>query len=86
MGIPIDIIHFLSRAKDSGDWDTATQGIDCSKEQILALLNDKIDSVSFSSITEDVVRFIPDNRSLSIWSPSYFKDLVEKLKLDPRTN
>jgi len=86
MGIPLNLNHFLSRAKDSGDWNTATQGIDCSKEQILALLNDKMDSVSFSSIKEDVVRFVPDNRSLSIWSPSYFKDLVEKIKLDPTTN
>ncbi len=85
-GIPLNLPHFLSRAKDSGDWDTATQGTDCSKAQILALLNDKIDSVSFSSIKEDVVRFIPDDRKLTIWSPSYFKDLVEKIKIDSTTN
>jgi predicted nucleotidyltransferase component of viral defense system len=77
-GIPLDVGHFLSRAKDTGDWEAD----EITREQIIELLKNKIDSVSFSSIKDDVVRFIKDDQSLSIWSASYFKDLVEKMKFE----
>jgi hypothetical protein len=47
---------------------------------LIELLKTKIDAVSFSSIREDIVRFIPDASTLDVWSPQYFKDLVDKLK------
>lgn len=77
-GIPLDVSHFLHRAKDTGDWqeDTITSA------QIIELLKKKIDSVSFSGIKDDVVRFIKDDEVLDIWSSSYFKDLIEKLKFE----
>lgn len=77
-GIPLDVSHFLTRAKDTHDWkdDSITN------EQITELLDTKIKSVSFSSIKEDVVRFIQNDDVLNIWSPEYFKDLVEKIKFE----
>jgi hypothetical protein len=36
--------------------------------------------VSFDSIREDIVRFIPDAKVIEIWSPKYFKDLVDQMK------
>lgn len=75
-GIPLDVNHFLTRAKDTNDW----QEDSISPDQITELLNMKIKSVSFSSIKEDVVRFIKDDDALRIWSPEYFKDLIEKIK------
>jgi predicted nucleotidyltransferase component of viral defense system len=77
-GIPLDVNHFLTRAKDTNDW----QEDDISTEQIIELLDMKIKSVSFSSIKEDVVRFIKNDDFLSIWSPEYFKDLIEKIKFE----
>jgi len=77
-GIPLDVNHFLTRAKDTNDWQE--DGI--STEQIIELLYMKIKSVSFSSIKEDVVRFIKNDDVLSIWSPEYFKDLIEKIKFE----
>ena len=77
-GIPLDVDHFLYRAKDTGDWKAEK----ISREEIIELLLDKIDSVSFSNIKEDVVRFIKDDKVLSIWSTSYFKDLVENMKFE----
>ena len=53
-----------------------------SKEQIIELLDKKIESVSFSSIKEDVVRFIKNDEALDIWSPQYFKDLISKMKFE----
>lgn len=77
-GIPLDANHFLTRAKDTKDWpdDSITN------EQIIGLLDAKIKSVSFSSIKEDVVKFIPNDAVLNIWSPEYFKDLIEKIKFE----
>lgn len=77
-GIPLDVNHFLARAKDTNDW----QEDNISKEQIMKLLESKIESVSFSSIKEDVVRFIKNDESLNIWSPEYFKDLINKMKFE----
>jgi predicted nucleotidyltransferase component of viral defense system len=77
-GIPLDLGHFLSRAKDTGHWKAE----EITREQIIELLKDKIDSVSFANIKEDVVRFIKDDSALTIWSASYFKDLVEKMKFE----
>ena len=77
-GIPLDVNHFLTRAKDTNDWQE-----DCiSADQIIELLDMKIKSVSFSSIKEDVVRFIKNDDVLSIWSPEYFKDLIENIKFE----
>ena len=77
-GIPLDVNHFLTRAKDTNDW----QEDSISTDQIVELLDMKIKSVSFSSIKEDVVRFIKNDEALSIWSPEYFKDLIEKIKFE----
>lgn len=77
-GIPLDLNHFLTRAKDTNDW----QDDSISNEQIIELLDTKIKSVSFSSIKEDVVRFIQNDDVLNIWSPEYFKDLIEKIKFE----
>jgi len=77
-GIPLDVNHFLCRAKDTGDWKNET----ITPEQISVLLKAKIDAVSFANIKEDVVRFIKDDEVLNIWSPIYFNDLVEKMTFE----
>jgi predicted nucleotidyltransferase component of viral defense system len=75
-GIPLNLAHFVIRAKDSGDWKNNT----ITEEQFMSLLTTKIDTVSFNNIREDVVRFIPDEKVIEIWSPDYFKDLTKKIK------
>ena len=77
-GIPLDVTHFLTRAKDTNNW----QDDSISNEHIIELLDTKIKSVSFSRIKEDVVRFIQNDDDLNIWSPKYFKDLIEKIKFE----
>ncbi|WP_106601674.1 nucleotidyl transferase AbiEii/AbiGii toxin family protein [Chitinophaga ginsengisoli] len=75
-GVPLDLHHFLLRAQDTGNWTEDT----ISQTQVIKLLNDKIDAVSFDGIREDIIRFIPDESILDIWSPAYFRDLIDKLK------
>lgn len=75
-GTPLNLEHFLARAIDSGDWNENT----ITPEQFMALLIERINTVSIKSIREDVVRFIRDDKQIEIWSPQYFTDLVEKIK------
>jgi len=77
-GIPLNISHFLQRAKDTGDW----QGDTITRHQILDLLKNKINTVSFKNIKDDVRRFIKDDKLLEIWSKPYFDDLIEELKFE----
>jgi predicted nucleotidyltransferase component of viral defense system len=74
--IPLNINHFLLRAKDTGDWKEKR----ITNNQINQLLKEKITTVSFDKIKEDVVRFVKDDKALQIWSPTYFNDLIKKLK------
>ena len=75
-GVSLNLNHLLTRARDSGDWKEA--GL--TKEQFMNLLHNKIDSVSFQSIRQDIVRFIHDESAVEIWSPKYFTDLIQKIK------
>lgn len=75
-GIALNKKHFLLRAIETKHWkkDQITE------EQILDLLKQKIESVSFKAVKEDVRKFIKDDGQLEIWSANYFKDLVEGMK------
>lgn len=75
-GIPLSINHFLSRATDTGDWQQSS----ITAEQVKALLQDKIKTISFERAKEDVIRFIKDDSVLDIWSAQYFLDLLERLR------
>ena len=75
-GNALNLKHFVLRAKDSGDWPNEN----ITQDELLELLNAKIDNVDFSRIKVDISRFIPDPKILDLWSPKYFHDLVEHLK------
>ncbi len=77
-GIPLNVGHFLERARDTEDWTKAT----ISEEEIRGLLREKIGSVPIDRVKEDVIRFVQDARALDIWSTRYFLDLVEKLRFE----
>lgn len=74
-GVPINLEHFSVRAIESGD---LTRPVD--ESGIRALLKQKIESLDFDRVKQDVVRFIPDPEGLDIWTTAYFLELVEKLK------
>lgn len=76
-GISLNLAHFAIRAKDSGDWQKET----CTKEDLVKLLEEKIASVNIDRIKEDIVRFIPNQDVLNIWSTKYFTDLIRHIKI-----
>ena len=76
-GIPLDLNHFVLRARDSGDWkeDTITE------KAFHDLLKQKIATVNMDRVKADIRRFIASPERLDIWSPAYFLDLVKHLKI-----
>lgn len=75
-GVPLNIPHFLNRAIETKDWNETH----ISQIEILDLLRDKIHSVSFNTVKEDVRRFIPNDERLQIWNAKYFEDLMERMR------
>jgi predicted nucleotidyltransferase component of viral defense system len=76
-GIPLNLSHFVIRAKDSGAWNRD----DITEDEFRKLLNEKIDTVKMDYVINDIRRFVKDPRVLDIWSPQYFHDLVSNLKV-----
>jgi predicted nucleotidyltransferase component of viral defense system len=77
-GVPLKLSHFLLRAIASGDWKKST----ITEEEFRDLLRQKIDSINMDRVKDDIRRFIPNQDRLKIWSPQYFHDLSEKLKIE----
>ena len=75
-GIPLRKGHFIQRAFETGD----ISSLDLNEDGVLQLLIQKIDTTSLEAVREDVVRFIPNEEKLAIWSKRYFTDLVEHIR------
>jgi hypothetical protein len=75
-GIPLHLDHLANRARDSGDRSRKNM----TRNDFMKLLHAKIEVVSFNRIREDIIRFIPDEKALDIWSARYFTDLSEKIR------
>jgi predicted nucleotidyltransferase component of viral defense system len=74
--IPLHLEHFIVRSIQSGDWKKKSM----TRKEFMQLLIDKIDNVSMNDIKEDIVRFIPDDKPLEIWSRDYFKELANRIR------
>ena len=75
-GFAMNLEHFSVRAMESGDLEKPATA-----EKIYELLTQKIESLDFNRVKEDVIRFIPEPSSLDIWSKEYFLELVKRLKI-----
>lgn len=73
--IPLHLEHLVIRSAQSGDWKKEAM----SRKEFTQLVIDKIDEVDIDHIKEDIVRFIPDDKPLDIWSRDYFKELVKRI-------
>ena len=75
--VPLRLAHLYERAKENGDWTEDA----FSRAALLELLEQRISSLDFEKVKEDIVRFIPDPEQLEIWSQTYFLQLVRKIHL-----
>ncbi len=78
-GTTLNLRHFELRARDSGNW----QGEKMTPEDLIRLLNSKIDEISIDKVVDDVIKFIPPDSAtaLHIWSKKYFHDLAKMIKI-----
>lgn len=74
--IPLHLEHFVSRSMQSGDWNKERM----TREEFTQLLIGKIDQVSMDDIKDDIVRFVPDDKPLEIWSRDYFRELARRIR------
>ena len=76
-GYELNSNHFCIRAMESNDWNKP----EISKQELILLLENKVNTLDFNKVKDDIIRFIPDSSVLEIWSASYFKDLIQKIKI-----
>ena len=77
-GNPVNLAHLAERARESGDWSEPS----LTKGQLHQLLIERIRSLDMNRVKEDVIRFIPNPQELDIWSPNYFEQLIDYLKVE----
>jgi len=77
-GVPLNLKHFIERAKDSGDLPTGN----LTQNDFRKLLTTRINPVEMERVKADAVRFILNNSKLDIWSKKYFIDLSGHLKVE----
>ena len=74
--IPLHLEHLAIRSQQSSDWKKN----EMTPDEFAQLLIKKIEQVSMDDIKDDIVRFIPDDKSLEIWSKDYFKELAKNIR------
>jgi predicted nucleotidyltransferase component of viral defense system len=79
-GVEMNLEHFYQRAIESGDWSEKS----ITKNQLLELLQSKINATKIDNVKEDVIRFIQNPNELDIWSTDYFLQLSKLLKTNSK--
>ena len=74
--VPLNFKHFHDRVLEFNEEDL-------SKELFKDRLREKIATSDINQVKEDVVRFIPDDSVLDIWSNDYFLQLADKIRFLP---
>lgn len=72
---PINFAHLEARIKQSGNPQIESLDISTLKE----LLLERIEGVDIAAAAEEVRPFLRDPRELTLWSDSFFADLVSRL-------
>ncbi len=75
-GFPLNLSHFKERAVQSGDMPKERP---ISREKLIKMVHDQIDSTDIEQAKSDVIRFMPEPDSLDIWSQKYFHDIIEHI-------
>ena len=77
-GVRLNLRHFAIRAYQSGHINT----LNLSKEDFLKLLITKITNLNIDLAKVDILPFIKDRDTLTIWSNEYFLTLLKFLKIE----
>jgi len=75
--IPMDLKHFLARAKQFGDPDGRIKD----EKSLKQSLAKRIKSVDINAVKSDVMPFLKNPQGIEIWSENYFLELVGRVFL-----
>jgi predicted nucleotidyltransferase component of viral defense system len=78
MDIPCDIKHLKERMVQSGHFQN-TEKLD--RKRLLQLLKDKFGKVDFKQAAQDVLPFIADRQSTTLWSARFFIDAAQQVRV-----
>jgi predicted nucleotidyltransferase component of viral defense system len=79
MNIPCDLQHLKARMVQSGH--LGNQDV-LDRRRLLELLNEKFGNVDFQQAARDVLPFLSDPQSISLWSEKFFREAAEKIRAD----
>lgn len=77
-GIPVNLTHLRERMKQTNHLQSDEI---LEKKELIERLHAKIDDIDWELAKSDVAMFIPDKQKLTIWSASFFHDLIAYLKV-----
>ncbi len=77
--IPLSLRYLESCMHQAGNLKLNEQ---LDRAQVLTLLKNKIQQIDWESAKADVRTFIADPERLKIWSPQFFSDIIEHLKVE----
>lgn len=77
-GIPLNLTHLQERLIQSKAIVDSEQ---FSQNQLKTMLRKRIDITNFENAKNDVLPFISDPQRVDLWSPDFFIQLLEKLKI-----
>ncbi|NGX45963.1 MAG: hypothetical protein K940chlam2_01144 [Chlamydiae bacterium] len=75
--IPVHLSHLAQRMKQSGHLPLESR---LDHENLLNLLEEKIEKINWEHAKNDVKAFLHDPRVLDIWSQQFFLELISQLK------
>jgi len=73
--IPMDLKHFLARAKQFGNPDGKIKD----EKSLKLSLAERIKSVDINAVKNDVMPFLKNPQDIEIWSKNYFLELVGRI-------
>ena len=75
--IPVNLIHLKERLIQSEYWKSKQTFL---LTDLLKMLEDKIIATDFNNAKKDILPFIKDKTSLSLWASDFFLDVIQKIR------
>lgn len=76
-GIPVNLVHLAERMVQTGFWAKAKPLM---REDLMNLLQKKIDSLDIEQAKKDILPFIKDPAQIAVWSHPFFHNVASRIK------
>jgi predicted nucleotidyltransferase component of viral defense system len=73
--IPVNALHLEARMRQSGHYEDQKH---LGQNDIIALVEQRLSSVDFEQVKNDILPYIKDTRSIEVWSSEFFKSVTQE--------